>query len=321
MPQPSTDRATLLPLLPEQRVGVVESITPLTTGLSGAGVYLVTASLGAFVLRVQSRESDEGHFAQQLQLLRRVSDARVAPLLVHVDEAARAVVSVHVAGPPLAVALAHPTSREAALASIAGALRTLHALDASGAEERDPLSYTQDAWEACRQRPGFPRWATAIEPMLAGLAALLDGDRRRALCHNDMNPGNILWDGTRAWFVDWEVAGLGHPYYDLATLALFLRLDDDGALALVAQHDGAPVDERSRHVFLALRRLAGLLSGLNFLNLVDDLHVRTAATLSDAPSLGDCYAALRTGQLDMQSSHGRASMGLALLALGCQPAA
>lgn len=116
--------------------------------------------------------------------------------------------------------------------------------------------------------------------------------------------------------MDWEVTGLGHPYYDFAVLALFLRLEDDVALELVARHDGASLDERSRVTFRAPRQLAGVLCGLTFLSLVDDLCVRPAPTLADAPSLGRCFAAMRTGELDMQTPQGRASMGLALLAQG-----
>jgi hypothetical protein len=95
-------------------------------------------------------------------------------------------------------------------------------------------------------------------------------------------------------------------------------LDDDVALALCARHDGGPVDDRSRRSFLALRRLVGLLGGLTFLGMVEDLGVRTAPTPADAPSLGDCYKAIRTGQLDMQSPHGQASFGLALLREGME---
>jgi thiamine kinase-like enzyme len=310
----SVDRAFLLLLLPEAAVGVVESIEPIHAGLSGAGVYAVAASRGKFVLRVQARQLDEAYFAQQLLVLRRASAAAVAPAVVHVDEGARAVVSVRIAGIPLAAALADPTQRGAVLASVVDALRTLHALDMSGVVARDPVPFARAAWEACRHRPGFPTWAGTLAPILDELAAVLERDHRRVVSHNDINPGNFLWDGLRAWLVDWEVAGLGHPYYDLAALALFLRLDDDAMFALAARHDGAPLDHSSRATFHALRRLVGLLSGLTFLGLVDDLEVRTAATPADAPSLGHCYQALREGQLDLQSPGWHAMMGLALLA-------
>ena len=158
-------------------------------------------------------------------------------------------------------------------------------------------------------------------PTFEVIAQVLAGDPRLVVSHNDVNPGNLLWDGARAWLVDWEVAGLTHPYYDLATLALFLRLDDAAAFQLCERHDAAPIDARARATFRALRQLVGLLCGLTFLGLVDDLRVRSAPTLADAPALSDIYAAMRTGQLDLQAPHGLASMGLALLALGCQPAA
>jgi aminoglycoside phosphotransferase (APT) family kinase protein len=310
------DHTALLRLLPEGCVGVVERIEPITMGLSGAGVYAVTASRGAYVLRLQGALGDDASFAHQLRVLRRVTDAGVAPPIVHVDLGARAVVSVRISGMPVAVAFANPTERTALLASVVDRLRTVHALDPSDVAPRDPLMHARAAWEAVRHRPGFPSWAASLAPTFDAIAATLAHDRRRVLSHNDANPGNILWDGARAWLVDWEVAGLGHPYYDLAVLALFLRLDDDVALALVAVHDESPLDEPARASFRALRRLAGLLAGLTFLGLVDDLSVRTAPTLADAPSLADCYAALRKGALDLRSPRGLASMGLALLAEG-----
>ena len=310
----SVDRASLLHLLPEPAVGAVERIEPIRAGLSGAGVYAVTASRGQFVLRVQPRQLDEANFAQQLLILRRASAAAVAPAVVHVDEDARAVVSVRIAGVPLAAALADPAMRGAVLASVVDGLRALHALDVSGVVARDPVPFARAAWEACRHRPGFPAWASSLAPTLDELASVLERDQRRVVSHNDINPGNFLWDGTRAWLVDWEVAGLGHPYYDLAALALFLRLDDDAIFALAARHDGTLLDQSSRATFHALRRLVGLVSGLTFLGLVEDLGTLIATTPADAPTLGDCYRALREGQLDVQSPRWHAMMGLALLA-------
>jgi aminoglycoside phosphotransferase (APT) family kinase protein len=203
------------------------------------------------------------------------------------------------------------------LGSVVGALRKLHGLDPSGVALRDPLPYTRAAWQACRERSGFPAWAAELGPVLDELAGVLEADPRRVVSHNDINPGNFLWDGARAWLVDWEVAGLGHPHYDLAALAVFLRLDDETAFALAAGHDGAPLDEEARRTFRALRRLVGLLAGLTFLGLVGDLRSLGAPTLNDAPTLADCYAALSSGKLQVQSQQFQLSMGLALLALGC----
>ena len=311
-----TAYAEFLRFLPEARVGVVERLEPLRLGLSGASVFAVAATGGQYVLRVQARERDNQHFARQLNVLRRAAEAGIAPAVVHVDDAAGAVVLQRVAGPPLHEALADPAQRAQVLASVVDALRTLHALEPSGIPEGDPLVYVWEIWNKVRERPGLPPWAERVPARLDAIAATLSGDTRRGVSHNDVNPGNLLWDGARVWLIDWEAASLGHPYYDLATLALFLRLEEDVALQLVTRHDGVPPNERSVASFRALRQLAGVLCGLTFLTLVDDLNVCDAPTLQDAPTLGECFAALRTGQLDLQSPRGQASIGLALLALG-----
>lgn len=309
----------LLASWPEAELGAIESIEPITAGMSGAEVFAIKAARGEFVLRAQPREPGD-YFTQQLQVLRRASAAGISPELVHVDERAGAVVSRRIAGLPLAAALADPRERDTMLQRVVESLRKLHGLDPAGMAARDPIPYVRAAWQAARVRPGFPAWAQQLGPTLDALAALLRRDTRRVVSHNDVNPGNILWDGKQAWLIDWEACGLGHPYYDLAALAVFLRLDEAKALALAAQHDAAPLEAPSRSTLFALRRLVGLLSGLDLLGAVSDLNVRVCATISEAPSLADCYSALQNGEWTLRTPYGSASMGLALLALGCAEA-
>jgi aminoglycoside phosphotransferase (APT) family kinase protein len=302
--------------LPAELIGVVHGVEPITQGLSGAQVWAVTAETGAYVLRLSGSRRTPSEREQELLVLQRAAAAGIAPRVVHIDEAHGAVLSVRVQGPPLPAALGNPAQRESVLASIADQLRALLALDSAGVAPSDPHAAAHEAWQRARGRAGFPDWALELEPIFAATGTALARDERRTLTHNDVNPGNLLWDGTRAWLVDWEVAGVTHPYFDLATLALFLRLEQDAALALVARHDGAPPDARSRATFHALRQLAALLSGSTILGLVPDLSVLGAPTLAEAPQLGAVFRALATGELELQSPAGQASLGLALLAQG-----
>ena len=57
--------------------------------------------------------------------------------------------------------------------------------------------------------------------------------------HNDVNPTNLVWDGERLLLIDWDAAGPNDPFYDLAAVAVFLRMDDETSKALLAAHDGA----------------------------------------------------------------------------------
>jgi hypothetical protein len=130
--------------------------------------------------------------------------------------------------------------------------------------------------------------------------------------HNDLNPGNVLWDGTHAWLVDWDVAGLAHPFYDLAVLSMFLQLDDATAYPLLEQQEQRQIDDGARVTFTALRRLAALLCGLVFAGLVPDLALLPPLP----PTLASFYADLRAGVLDLQDPRGRGAFALALLKLG-----
>jgi aminoglycoside phosphotransferase len=272
MAGPAPDETALFALLPVDRIGIVERLERIDVGLSGASVHAVTTSRGAYVLRIQSATLDAADFAGQVRILRRAAEAGVAPAVIHVDDAARAVLSVRVPGVPAAVAATNPGQRERVFASIVYRLRVLHALDSSDVASRNPVTYARAAWEAARRRPGFPPWAAQLTSALDALDTRLAREPWRTVNHNDVNPVNVLWDGERAWLVDWDVAGVGHPYFDLATLAMFYRLDDAAAFELARLHDGTSLDDHAQTTFRAQRRLAALLCGLTFLGLVEDLR-------------------------------------------------
>lgn len=76
-------------------------------------------------------------------------------------------------------------------------------------------------------------------------------------CHNDLLPGNILAadaDPGHAILVDWEYAGMGHPYFDLANLAVNNEFDEAARERLLAAYFGQPPTP-GRRAALALMML------------------------------------------------------------------
>jgi thiamine kinase-like enzyme len=52
-------------------------------------------------------------------------------------------------------------------------------------------------------------------------------------CHNDLLAANFIDDGERVWIVDWEYAGMGDPFFDLANFSVNNELDGEGESALL----------------------------------------------------------------------------------------
>ena len=142
---------------------------------------------------------------------------------------------------------------------------------------------------------------------------LLKEDGRLVLSHCDLHPANILWDGRRVWLVDWERAGLAHPYLDMATICNFLTMPDEAALNLLEQQEQAKIEENQKLLFTALRHLCRVVYGAVFFRLVSDLGSVQIASREETPSLAECFAMLSTGKLALREPQGRALIGAAFL--------
>jgi thiamine kinase-like enzyme len=102
-------------------------------------------------------------------------------------------------------------------------------------------------------------------------------------CHDDLLAGNVLVPGStaeggvagRVLLVDWEYAGMGHRYFDLANLAVNNDFDEAAEARLLSAYFGSPVSP-DRQAALTLLKLVsdareaawgvvqGLLSELDF---------------------------------------------------------
>ena len=265
------------------------AITKIGAGMSGAGVYRVG---DAHVLKVGARN---------LEALRHAAAAGVAPAVIHVDEARAAIVSELVVDRGFAPFAMNPATRDAALDLLGATLARVHALPAAG-PPANPAAMLREL------AAGAPPFAHEVAARVLAEAPP-PADRAPVLSHNDANPSNLVYDGARILLLDWDTAGVNDPLYDLATIALFLRLDDAACLRMLSAHDGAPATTLPPRLPY-LRRLVGALIGNMMLMLARE---RGHTGGGDAMPLGEYFTKMRAGQVSPATPAGQWQFGLALL--------
>jgi thiamine kinase-like enzyme len=74
-------------------------------------------------------------------------------------------------------------------------------------------------------------------------------------CHNDLLAGNLLVTGTSALLVDWEYAGMGHPFFDLGNLAVNNAFDDEAEQRLLTAYLDEDPPSQTHTAALKLMRI------------------------------------------------------------------
>lgn len=135
----------------------------------------------------------------------------------------------------------------------AGLLRRLHATPLAGPVV--DLAAAIDRYAAAAGRSGAPLADQARADLAQALAAPVapvapEGAPTLCFCHNDATPGNFIVSAAGAVrLIDWEYAGLCHPGFDLAGLAVGAGLNRGQVRQLLAAYQGrAPTPaETARH--------------------------------------------------------------------------
>jgi len=143
--------------------------------------------------------------------------------------------------------------RPEALARVAAALRGFH--DSEAIPGRFDAWAVVDAYSVTAESHGV-----AIPPQFANARATAEliraarGQQRPVPCHNDLLNANFIDDGSIR-IVDWEYAGMGDRFFDLANFSVNHEFDVDDDRRLLASYFG-----EQRDVDLASVRLMRFMS-------------------------------------------------------------
>ncbi|USX56206.1 phosphotransferase [Lentzea sp. HUAS12] len=253
-----------------------------------ASTYSIEADGTRRVLRlIDLRFAEEGVVPTEFRAARLLGEQGVGPRVQHADPEAGVLVMDEIDGTP---AVTRPLTRWQAL-SLARVLRELHTLEMDG-QPRLHVNKERAATAAVARIaapvPEFALYCEAsgrFDSLRAALARLGVADR---LCHNDLNRGNVVFDGVRAWLIDFDHLGVGDPMYDLANAMLSQGIDGELGEEFLQAYFDRPADAAETARLELMACLVLLRYGLSALSLVPaELHDRLGTWTPDM--LGDPF--------------------------------
>ena len=94
-------------------------------------------------------------------------------------------------------------------------------------EDLNSLAYVLSKLHSivCQETPITLEIKNQSKEVVKALCTIEHYPKEYALCHNDLNPKNILFSNT-IYFIDWEYAGVNDIYFDLACICVEFKLND-----------------------------------------------------------------------------------------------
>ena len=293
----------------------LDSATPITGGLSGAGLFRIRVGGIAYVLRLEPPPHAFGDPVRGHACMRTAAAAFLAPRVRYADAADGVAIMDLIE--TRSIAQEYPGDGLPLITELAQAVRILHDTPAFPAlvDYLDGIDML-----IAQQRVAAFLDPEALEPAFAGFAVLRTVYRTRpedlVSSHNDLNPNNILYDGRRLWLIDWETAFLADRYVDLASVANWFGGDDRRDERLLVTYFNAEPTSEQRARFHLMRQVNHLFYGLIFLAgaaAERPGHLPAERGLS-GPDLATLRQQLFNGDLSLVAWDDRVTYGRARLA-------
>lgn len=212
--------------------------SPLSGGITNTN-YRIDVGGDAFVLRMPGNNTDLLGINRENEYLanKAAGDAGIAPQVFYFIQPEGYLVTRFIEAQPLSPEELRTPPRIRQIATLLQKIHQLPALPSTFLVERVVADYSVIARQHQVAFPEQFNW------LLARLADAVDAFRHDPLplvpCHNDLLNENFLCRGEQVLILDWEYAGMGDRYFDLANLSVNHNFSNEEDRLLLEAYFGA----------------------------------------------------------------------------------
>ena len=278
-------------------VSEMGEIQTMTAGLSNALVFRIVVRGCPYLLRIVTNtdvtagpgQGDQTHHYAAMKL---AAEAGIGPRVWYTS------IEDGISITDFVVAQAFP--RTEALALLPATLRKLHALptfpSARIVNFLDVMDRLVQRFQAAEVLPASA--AAELFAFYTQVKAVYPRDGSDVVpSHNDMRPENILYDGHRAWLVDWEAAFLNDRYLDLAVVSNFVVTNPAEEETYLRTYFGEPAGEYRRARLYLMHQLLHVFYPAFVMTL--SCKGRSIDSIAGAPDLRNFLARIWAGEIDL----------------------
>ncbi len=234
-------------------IGTITKSIPLGGGFSGEEVHLINDK---FVLK-----KFNSYNPVVIEIQKRVAKWSLAPNIIYANPKKK-IVMMDFLGKD------HLPRNQYTIVHLAQFLKTLHQISY---KDEVPQMSGKDYFGIVREHLKVLQNANVPKTILKKLTSILKLEKHkyseRAICHNDLNPNNILFVNNKIMAIDWDEAGLNDPYFDLGTILMWYINIPDIETKLLQHYLGrAPKKNELEHLKV-MKKLAMTIAGVEIIQL------------------------------------------------------
>jgi thiamine kinase-like enzyme len=223
----------------EPKLGKAEGdVLPLEGGITNRN-YRGRLGGREYVIRVPGKDTSllEIDRAVEMHANRHAASLGIAPEVAAALDIPQAIVTVFVEGSSME---AEQLREPEATREVAQSLRSFHDSGEDLVAAFNSFRIVETYAETARSRGvKIPEAYGPAHDSAAEIEAALTGPEHSPVpCHNDLLAANFIATPNGIRIVDWEYAGMGNRYFDLANFAINNELDDDQQVGLLKAYFG-----------------------------------------------------------------------------------